>query len=145
MVIQNLAGKTVFLDTAPLIYFIEGHGTYQTALARFFKFNDDGGFTLLTTTITLPEVLVKPLREGNVAVAQQYRDVLTSAPNIEILDVSTSIAETAAHLRATYSLKTPDSIQLAAALEAGADYFLTNDLKLKAVTGIAVVGVSESS
>lgn len=143
MVIQDFTGKTVFLDTAPLIYFIEGHSSYQRALASLFELNDAGGFMLLTTTITLLEVLVKPLREGNLAVARQYRDILTNAPNIEILDVSTSMAEKAALLRATHNLKTPDSIQLAAALEAGADYFLTNDLKLRAVTEIAVVAVSE--
>ena len=140
---QDFAGKTVFLDTAPLIYFMEGHSPYQAALARLFKFNDAGGFTFLTTTITLLEVLVKPLREGNTAIAQQYRNILTYAPNIEILDVTTSMAETAARLRATHNLKTPDSIQFAAALEAGADYFLTNDFKLRAIIEIAVVAVSE--
>ena len=64
MVIQNFASKVVFLDTAPLIYFIEGHSTYQTILSRLFDFNGKGGFSFATSTITLLEVLVKPLREG---------------------------------------------------------------------------------
>ena len=75
--------------------------------------------------------------------AQQYRNVLINAPHITILDVSTSTAEVAARLRATHNLKTPDSIQVAAALEAGADYFLTNNFKLKIVTGISVLAVDE--
>lgn len=143
MVIQDLTGKTVFLDTAPLIYFIEGHTAYQAALVNLFDFNDKGGFELLTTTITLLEVLVKSLREGNTAVAQQYRNALINAPHIAILDVSASIAEVAARLRTTHNMKTPDSIQIAAALESGVDYFLTNDYMLKAITGISVVAVSE--
>ncbi len=143
MVTQDFAGKTVFLDTAPLIYYIEGHSVYQPMLAALFDFNDKGSFAFVASTITLPEVLVKPLRENNTAVANQYRHILTTSPSIEVLDMSTTVAETAARLRATYNLKTPDSIQLATALEANADYFLTNDIKLKVVSEITIVTVSE--
>lgn len=40
MVIQDFAGKIVFLDTAPLIYFIENHSVYKPVLAPIFAFND---------------------------------------------------------------------------------------------------------
>lgn len=53
------------------------------------------------------------------------------------------IVETAARLRATYNLKTPDSIQLATSIEADADCFLTNDVKLRAVKDLVVVTVDE--
>ena len=143
MVIQDFAGKTVFLDTAPLIYFIEGHSIYKPILVPLFAFNDQAEFAFVASTITLLEVLVQPLREGQTDVARQYRDVLINAPGIEILDMNTKIAEAAAQLRATYNLKTPDAIQLATALEAEADYFLTNDSKLKVVNELAVVLVNE--
>ena len=71
MVIQDFASKTVFLDTAPLIYFIEGHSQYQPILSRLFDFNDKGGFSFVTSSVTLLEVLVKPLREGQKAIAEQ--------------------------------------------------------------------------
>lgn len=143
MVVQDFAAKTVFLDTAPLIYFIEGHSVYHPILAPLFDFNDKAGFSFVASTITLLEVLVKPIREGKIAIADQYRHILTNAPGIEILDMNTAIAETAARLRAIYNLKTPDSIQLATALEAKADYFLTNDIKLKLVSEVAIVTVDE--
>lgn len=143
MVIQNFSSKVVCLDTAPLIYFIEGHSTYQPILARLFDFNDRGGFSFVTSTVTLLEVLVKPLREGQTAVAKQYRDILTNAKGIEITDVTAATAEQAAFLRAKYNLRTPDAIQLATALELGADYFLTNDSRLKSISEISVVTVPE--
>lgn len=124
MVIQDFASKTVFLDTAPLIYFIEGHSTYQPILSRLFDFNDKGGFSLATSSVTLIEVLVKPLREGQTGIAKLYRDILTRAPDIELLDVTSAIAEQAAQLRARYNLRTPYAIQLATCIEFGADYFL---------------------
>lgn len=118
MVVQNFASKVVCLDTAPLIYFIEGQSIYQPSLTRLFDFNDKGGFSFVTSTVTLLEVLVKPLREAQISLAQQYRDILTNAKGIEIIDVSVVIAEQAALLRAKYSLRTPDAIQLATSIEA---------------------------
>lgn len=32
MVMKGLLGNVIFLDTAPLIYFIEGHSKYQDQL-----------------------------------------------------------------------------------------------------------------
>lgn len=93
--------------------------------------------------MTLLEVLVKPLRNEQAAIAKQYRDILTSAKGIEITDVTAVIAEHAALLRAKYNLRTPDAIQLATAIEYGADYFLTNDNRLKSVSEISVVTVPE--
>lgn len=138
MVIQNFSSKVVCLYTAPLIYFIEGHSIYQSILARLFDFNDQGGFAFVTSTVTLLEVLVKPLRNGQTAIAKQYRDILTSAKGIEITDVTAAITEKAAFLRAKYNVRTPDAIQLAAAIELGADYFLTNDNRLKSISEISV-------
>lgn len=143
MVVQDLASKTVFLDTAPLIYFIEGHSNFQSILTRIFDLNDKGSFSFISSSVTLLEVLVKPLRDGHVAIANQYRDILTLAPGIELYDVTSSIAESAAQLRARYSLRTPDAIQLATCIELGADYFLTNDNRLKAIREVKVVTLAE--
>lgn len=123
--------------TLDLLY--RGTQHISTNLAKLFDFNDRGGFSF----VTLLEVLVKPLREGQTAIAKQYRDILTSAVGIEIIDVTAAIAEQAAFLRARYSLRTPDAIQLSTAIELGADYFLTNDSRLKSITEIRVVTVPE--
>jgi hypothetical protein len=53
MVIQDFASKTVFLDSAPLIYFIEGHTAYQPILSKLFDFNDKAGFFFVTSSVTL--------------------------------------------------------------------------------------------
>jgi predicted nucleic acid-binding protein len=143
MVIQDFASKTVFLDSAPLIYFIEGHSAYQSILSDLFDFNDKGGFFFVTSSVTLLEVLVKPFREGQNAIAEQYRNILTTAAGIELFDITTAIAEQAAQLRAMYNIKTPDAIQIATSIEIGADYFLTNDNRLKAVSEITVVALGE--
>lgn len=93
MVIQDFFSKTVFLDTAPLIYFIEGHSPYQLILSRLFEFNENGAFPFATSSVTLLEILVKPLRDRQKTIAEQYRDILTTAPGIELFDVTSAIAE----------------------------------------------------
>ena len=56
-----------------------------------------------------------PLREGNIILAKQYENILTQAENIDIYEINIQIAKESARLRAKYTIKTPDAIQLATA------------------------------
>ena len=58
--ITRLSGKTIGLDTAPLIYFMEEHPFYLEFVHPFFQALDRGDFIVVTSTITLLEVLVYP-------------------------------------------------------------------------------------
>jgi predicted nucleic acid-binding protein len=136
MVISAFKGKKLFLDSAPLIYFIDGVSSFQPILSELFTQNDLGYFSFVTSTITLLEVQVLPLRSGRDDIAANYRRLLTESTSIEIIDLTKDIATTAARLRAKYSLKTPDSIQIATAIEYNADFFLTNDLRLKNIEDV---------
>ena len=80
-----------------------------------------------------------PLTHGDATLAQQYRNTLLSSRGLTSIPVSHNIAEEAARLRAAHNLRTPDSIQMARALLAGAGYFLTNDAKLASVPGPQVL------
>lgn len=143
MVKISSLGRNVFLDTAPLIYFIEGHSEYQEVLSRVFDANEKKDFIFITSSITLLEVLVKPLKDGNTKLAEQYKNILTNAPGIELLDVTHDVAIKAAELRAKYNLRTPDSIQIATAIVTKASSFLTNDVRLKSVGELKIVALGE--
>lgn len=135
--IKALEGKTVGLDTAPLIYFIEENPQYIEKVKLFFEEMDRGSFLVVTSTVTLLEVLVHPLRSNNMELATEYRDILLNS-KLVTLEVSSSIAEQAARLRATYNIRTPDAIQISAALDAGTTHFFTNDIKLPEIPSIQV-------
>jgi predicted nucleic acid-binding protein len=87
--------------------------------------------------------MVKPLRDGQSKLANQYKEILTSASGIEIFDITIELSERAAELRAKYNLHTPDAIQIATAIENKSDYFLTNDIKLKSISEINSITLSE--
>lgn len=76
MVISKLIDQVVFLDTAPLIYFIEGHSEYQQKLKELFQLNDEEKIKFFTSNITLLEVLVKPLRMKENKIADKYKSIL---------------------------------------------------------------------
>ncbi|MCT7964569.1 PIN domain-containing protein [Laspinema sp. D1] len=137
--ITQLQGRLVGLDTAPLIYFIEENPTYINMMDAFFEAMDRGEFRVVTSVITLLEVLVYPLRQLDNTLADQYRNILSFSPSLRTVEVSREIAEKAAELRAIYNLQTPDSIQMATAIVNGASFFLTNDVRLPSISGLQLL------
>lgn len=83
------------------------------------------------------------MRQKEHQLVEQYQNILCNSPTIEIFDLNIEIAITAAGYRAKYGLKTPDSIQVATAVYSSADYFLTNDIRLRAVKEIEVLILDE--
>ncbi|MFZ1027628.1 MAG: PIN domain-containing protein [Limnoraphis robusta] len=137
--IAQLQGKVVGLDTAPLIYFMERNPKYIDMMRLFFKLFDLGDFRLVTSTVTLLEVLVHPLQQKNTILAQEYREILLNQEGLTVVELTPDIAEKAAQLRAIYSLRSPDAIQMATAICEGASFFLTNDGRLPSLPELTVL------
>ncbi|MGD9731604.1 MAG: type II toxin-antitoxin system VapC family toxin [Desulfamplus sp.] len=138
--LNSLHGKTIGLDTSPLIYFIEENQKYIENVRLFFEQMDKGNFLVVTSTITLLEVLVHPLRNNNRELVKEYRDILLNS-KLVTLEVSSAIAEKAAALRALYNIRTPDAIQISAAIDAGATHFFTNDVRLSPIQEIEILSL----
>jgi predicted nucleic acid-binding protein len=137
--IEELRGQRICLDTAPFIYFIEEHEPYRNLVRPIFFEIDSGNIEAITSTITLLEVLVHPFRTGNETLAERYREILLSSAGLITLEISHEISEMASRLRAKYSIRTPDAIQIAVAIHHGATYFLTNDPNLRKVSKIKIL------
>lgn len=135
----QLQGQIVGLDSAPLIYFIEQNPTYLEMVRFFFRALDRGDFRVVTSVLTLSEVLVYPLRQGNAALAQEYLDILFYQQGLSTIEVTSDIAQAAAQLRAVHNLRTPDAVQMATAIHGGASFFLTNDARLPSLPGLTVL------
>lgn len=132
--VQRLA-----VDTAPIIYFIEANPRYDALVTEVFRRIAAGVPEGLCSVMTLTEVLVHPLRQGNRQLAQEYTNLLLASPHFSTVPIDATTAKTAADLRARYNLRTPDAIQIAAALEQGCEAFLTNDATLARVTDLRVL------
>lgn len=134
-----LKGKTLFLDTAPFIYFIEKNSRYHDLVKPVISLLDARHVQGITSTITLLEVLVHPLRDGNRKLADKYKAILLSSDSLLTCEISHEISERASLLRAKHGLRTPDAIQLATAIINKSEFFLTNDPALQKVKEVKVV------
>lgn len=140
MLVERLRGKErVFLDTMAVIYFIESHPTYVSLLRPVLEEVDRGVLVGFSSYLTLLEVLVKPIQEGRLDLAEQYRTTLTESPNFFLFPIEEEVARRGAEVRARFNLKTPDAIQVATAELRGAECFVTNDHQLKRVNTVEVI------
>jgi predicted nucleic acid-binding protein len=137
--IEKFDNKAIYLDTAPLIYYLEENPSYTSFLKKLFKKNENGDFTFYTSTITLTEVLTLPFRLDNKKLIKQYEHFLLGSSTLNLISVNEGIAKLSAKLRAEYNFRLPDAIHLATALEVKVDFFLTNDLSLNKVKGLKVI------
>ncbi len=142
--IKKFGNKTVFLDTAPLIYYIEENKGYAKVLGKLFEANAQNKFQFSTSVLTLMEILVQPIRMNEAKLVEEYENIICNSTTIDIYDFNIEIAKTAAKIRAEYGFKTPDSIQLATAISTNSDYFLTNDKQLKSFKEIEIIVLDEN-
>jgi predicted nucleic acid-binding protein len=71
--------------------------------------------------------------------AERYEALLARSRGLRLVDLDRPLLRAAAQLRATAGLKTPDALQIAAALRARCGVFLTNDRTLPSIPGIRVL------
>jgi predicted nucleic acid-binding protein len=130
------------IDTAPVIYFVEAEPRYAALVTTVF---DQLGSTLrgITSVITLEEVLVHPLASADAPLETAYRSFLLRSSGMETRPIDSTTAERAAALRARYRVHLTDALQIAVALEAGCEAFLTNDCALKRITELRVLVLDE--
>lgn len=141
--LDSLQGNVVGFDTMPLIYYIEENPHYSHLVDPFFEAIERSEFKVVTSIITLLEVLVHPIRNGDSILSQKYRDLLLNTEDLSTLELNQGIAEEAARLRATYNIRTPDSIQMATAIIGGASFFLTSDTHLPSLPNLKTLVLDE--
>jgi predicted nucleic acid-binding protein len=140
--IADLDQGAVAIDTSVLIYFIEEHPRFLPLLLPLFEEVDQGKRELVTSAVTLLEVLVVPYRAGDAQLAERYELLLTRSRGIRMVDITREQLRAAAQLRAVTGVKTPDALQLACAIGTGCKAFLTNDRELPPIRGLRVIQLS---
>ena len=121
----------VYLDANAVIIAIEGEDEIADLVRRVFELGGTAENGLVTSELTLSEVLVRPLRENDADRARAYLSLLADGPGMSISAISRDVLLASADLRARYgALKLADAIHLATAVELACDRFLSNDHRL---------------
>jgi predicted nucleic acid-binding protein len=127
----------VFWDTNLFIYFLEGGELaprVRHVRARMLARGDQ----LLTSALTLGELLVKPREKGDAAL-RDYELTIRQIATIVPFDAACSPRY--AEIRADRAITASDAIQLASAATGATDLFITNDDRLsrKHVPGVKFI------
>jgi predicted nucleic acid-binding protein len=127
----------VFWDTNLFVYLFEG-GAFSSRVADVRSRMLERGDQLLTSSLTLGELLVKPMEKGEGVVRDHDSTIRQIAA---ILPFDAACAPRYAAICADRGIKAPDAIQLACAAAAGVDLFITNDDRLsrKHVPGVKFI------
>ena len=127
----------VFWDTNLFVYLFEG-GAFAARVRQVRSRMLEGGDQLVTSALTLGELLVKP-REKSEVVARDHETTIRQIAAVLPFDAAS--APRYAAIRADRTIKAPDAIQLACAATAEVDLFITNDDRLsrKHVLGVKFI------
>ena len=144
MGLNDVLGRgPVAVDTALFIYLIEEHPRFLAAVRPLFESASRGRIVLVTSAVTLLEVLVVPFRAGNLPLAARYEALLTQSRGVQLVDLDRQQLRAAAQLRAAYRVRTPDALQIAAALTARCPAMVTNDRDFPRVAGLEIIQLGD--
>lgn len=137
------SASVIYLDSPPLIYYIQEHRTFSKVVRPIIEAIARGEKEGVSSYLTLLELLIMPLMKGREDLAAQYRHLLLKSAHMRLLPLEEGVAEEAARIRAGYRFRTPDAIQLASAKLAKADLFVTNDKRLRSFSEIHLLILSD--
>lgn len=133
--------RKVFLDTTPLIYFLDSDVNFGEKVKHIFEeilFSEN---EMITSVVTCAEYLVYPYRMGNHDKIDAFVEFINDW-NIPLCTIDIETAKKAAKIRAEYKdFKSMDSFQLAVACIQGCDLFLTNDKQLRQFKELSCITV----
>ena len=126
----------VFWDTNIFVYLVEDRGERAERVAALRRRMIERDDELLTSALTLGEVLVKPMEIGDDDLRRRYEQTIGTGATVLPFDLRAT--PRFAEIRRDRSIRAPDAIQLACASVAGTDLFITNDERLsrKHIRGI---------
>ncbi|NIM15605.1 MAG: VapC toxin family PIN domain ribonuclease, partial [Candidatus Aminicenantes bacterium] len=94
--------NSIFLDTAPIIYYIEAHQDYGPLMKDLVVSFQSGELIAFTSVITITEVLPKPVSQNQKQLIDKFIKFLKKGENLNLLEISSDIAESAGYLRGKY-------------------------------------------
>jgi len=131
---------SLFIDTSIAIYLLEAHPEFGSLAKQVVEAYQSGSVSGYTSVVTVTETIAKPAALGDEAYIQRCLKFLEEDPTLTLVEITPLVAERAGRLRGKYrKLRTADAMQLAAAILAGTEAFVTNDVGLKRVDEIRII------
>ena len=141
--LNRLRGSRVYFDVNPIIYFIEQNTQFAETVTPVFEMIGEGSILAFTSELSLTEILIKPIRDNLNQVIQAHKELLLDTELFTLISPNQDTFLVAAELGGKSSMRTPDAIHMACAIESKCKYFITNDKGIKSTGGVTVVQIME--
>lgn len=130
----------IYWDSMLFIYWLDDNPHFAKRVASIYARMSERGDELITSAVTVGEVLAGVYRKGPVSRVNEVRNALLSLLS-EVVSFTADTADHYARIRGSLKIASPDAIHLACAASAGTDLFLTNDKNLlgKIIPGIQFI------
>lgn len=138
----EMRGKRVYFDTNSIIYFMEQVAPFYEIVSPIFDEIGLDNIRAFTSELTLTEALIKPLRDNNMPLVCDMKDLLLDPELFTLTKTNKKLFIHAAELGGKSGLRTADAIHFASAIENDCNYLITNDKKFKTQNGVQVVILS---
>ncbi len=130
----------IFLDACVIIYWVElAEPHYSQFISKLEKIRDKHpNSKLAVSRLSILECCVAPLKSKDNKSLKLFENFFAE-PSIHIIELDESVITEATKIRATTSLKTPDAIQAACALQIkNLKAFVTNDKSFRKLKKLPV-------
>ena len=141
--INKLRGTRVYFDTNPIIYFIEQNTQFIELVTPVFEMIGEDSILAFTSELSLTEVLIKPIRDNRIQIIQTHKELLLDPELFTLISPNQDTFLLAAELGGKSSMRMPDAIHMACAIESKCKYFITNDKGIKSTADVTVVQISD--
>jgi predicted nucleic acid-binding protein len=123
--------SAVYFDANIVIHIVEGHPKFRAAIDRLLEYIETGRIAATTSELTLAEVLVRPLRDGDQERVCAFEALLTDTPQFRVIAIDRRIMRRSAELRAALGGSLPDAIHAASTEAFGCNVFLSEDSRIR--------------
>ena len=136
----------IYWDSMLFIYWLDDNPHFASRVASIHAHMSERKDELITSAVTVGEVLAGVYRKGPRSRVDEVRNALLSLLS-EVVPFTADSADHYARIRGSMKIASPDAIHLACAATAGTDLFLTNDRNLvgKIVPGIQFIAGLDSN
>lgn len=136
----------IYWDSMLFVYWLDDNPLFAKRVASIHARMIERKDELITSAITLGEVLAGVYRKGPAPRADEVRGALLSLLSA-VVPFTADTADHYARIRGSTKIASPDAIHLACAASANTDLFLTNDANLvgKVIPGIQFIAKLDSN
>lgn len=135
----------IYWDSMLFIYWLDDNPHFAKRVASIHARMSERSDELITSAITMGEVLAGVYRKGPTSRVDEVRNALLSLLS-DVVPFTVATADHYARIRGSMKIASPDAVHLACAASAGTDLFLTNDKSLvgKIIPGIQFIASLET-